>query len=106
MHPFFLLFAVAPVTVLGSNITLGRGSLGGRCCDNGTTDASDICYLIDMNSYGCTDVSNSEKHGCDSDRLKNWWIGRDVVYFVPGSEVIHTNQDNHDLEIGFVACAK
>ncbi|TLD19972.1 hypothetical protein PspLS_09750 [Pyricularia sp. CBS 133598] len=99
-----LLFLMTPIAVLGNNVTMGRGSIGGRCCDSGVEDPTGTCALIGMNSYGCTDVDNSQKHGCDN--IPNWPTGRDVVYYVLSSEVMHSNQDNFDLEIGYIGCAE
>lgn len=47
-----LVFAMAPIAVLGSNNTMGRGSRGGRCCDRGIEDPTGACAIIGYNSYG------------------------------------------------------
>lgn len=121
-----LVFAMAPIAVLGSNNTMGRGSRGGRCCDRGIEDPTGACAIIGYNSYGvsyffsrnerrlirllivrlsqCTDIDNSEGKGCDD--LKNWSVGRDVIAFILGSEVTHTNPDTYDIEVGFIGCAE
>lgn len=117
---------MAPIAVLGSNNTMGRGSRGGRCCDRGIEDPTGACAIIGYNSYGvsisfsrnerrlirllivrlsqCTDIDNSEGKGCDD--LKNWSVGRDVIAFILGSEVTHTNPDTYDIEVGFIGCAE
>ncbi|TLS27004.1 hypothetical protein PpBr36_05050 [Pyricularia pennisetigena] len=117
MHAFSLLLLLTPfVLVEGSNITFGRGSTGGRCCDGGTPDPSSTCKNRGLNSYGCTDVSSSDKAGdtfltspeggCDPKEIKNWPTGREVISFIPGSVVMHQNPETFDLEIGFIGCAK
>ncbi|KAI6351438.1 hypothetical protein MCOR25_009928 [Pyricularia grisea] len=104
MHCLSLLLIVAPVAVLGSNVTMGRGTIGGKCCDNGVDDDSGVCAKMGMNSYGCTDMDNSKGHGCD--KLPSWPIGREVKYFVAGSNVTHTNPENYDIELGYIGCAE